>query len=163
MDFYSSKLKLLLVQIFLTLLSVLLLTLLRTTIGIILSLFFILLVIKTLPDLFVSTPVLQFDLNGIQTSNQRNNRFGLISWEDIVKIDVGVFIFNRFLMIEVNDPEKFGSRVIADKGKLLALLFQDPSSYISLSFDLMTPSIDKAIEYIKSHHPDKLGGSIAKT
>ena len=96
MDFYSSKLKLLLVQIFLTLLSVLLLTLLRTTIGIILSLFFILLVIKTLPDLFVSTPVLQFDLNGIQTSNQRNNRFGLILWEDIVKIDVGVFFFNRF-------------------------------------------------------------------
>ncbi|WKZ47429.1 MAG: STM3941 family protein [Anaerolineales bacterium] len=150
-------------QMFLTMLSVLLLTLFRTTLGILLSLLLIFLVLRTLPDLFISTPVLRIDPNGIQTSNQRNNRFGLISWEDIVKIDVGVFIFNRFLMIEVNDPEKFRSRVSADKGKLLAPLFQDPSPYISLSFDFMTPSLDKAIEYIKSHHPDKLASNIVKT
>jgi hypothetical protein len=162
MDFYTSKPKLLLMQTFFILMTVLFLTTFRTTIGVLLSLFFIFLVVKTLPDLFVSVPVLRFDHNGIQTNNKRNNRFGLILWTDIVEIRITSFKLNRFLAIEVKNPEEYRARVIADKGALLAPLFQDPSPYISLSFDLLSPSLNKAVEYIKSNHPDKLANEVAK-
>ncbi len=115
-----------------------------------------------LPDLLISVPVLRFDHNGIQTSNKRNNRFGLILWTDIAEIRIASFKFNRFLSIEVKNPEKYRARVIADKGRLLAPLFQDPSPNISLSFDLLTPTLNKAVEYIKSNHPEKLASEVAK-
>ncbi len=156
MDFYTSKPKLIFIQIFFIFLIVLFLTVFRTVAGVLISLLFAFLVIKTIPDLFISEPVLRFDQNGIQTSNRRSNRFGLISWDDIDKINIGYFRFNRFLMIEVKDSEKFRARVIAEKGKLLAMFFRDPSPYISLSFDLLTPSLDKALDYIRSHHSNKM-------
>ena len=142
--------------------TILFLTTFRTTIGMLLSLFFIFLVVKMLPDLLISVPVLRFDHNGIQTSNKRNNRFGLILWTDIAEIRIASFKFNRFLSIEVKNPEKYRARVIADKGRLLAPLFQDPSPNISLSFDLLTPTLNKAVEYIKSNHPEKLASEVAK-
>ena len=156
MDFYTSKPKLLLMQTFFILMTILFLTTFRTTIGMLLSLFFIFLAIKMLPDLFISVPVLRFDHNGIQTSNKRNNRLGLILWTDIAEIRIASFKFNRFLTIEVKNPEEYRARIIANKGSLLAQLFRDPSPYISLSFDLLTPSLNKAVEYITSNHPDKL-------
>ncbi len=162
MDFYNSKPKLLLMQIVFTLLIILFLATFRTFVGVALSLFLGFLILKTLPDLFISEPVVRFDHNGIQTSNKRNNRFGLILWTDIIEIRIASFKFNRFLAIEVKNPEKYRARVIADKGALLAPIYQDPSPNISLSFDLLTPTLNKAAEYIKSNHPEKLASEVAK-
>ena len=153
MDFYTSKPKLLLMQIFFTLLIVLFLTTFRTVIGIALSLLFIFLMVKTLPDLFISEPVVRFNHDGIQTSNKRNNRFGLILWDDIAKINISSFRFNRFLAIQVKNPEKYRAHVTADKGKLLAPLFQDPSPYITLSFDFINPFIEQSIGAHKDLSP----------
>jgi hypothetical protein len=156
MDFYISKPKTLLLQIFFILIIVLFLSIPRTTSGVLLSLFLSYLVIRSLPDLFISEPVLRFNDKGIQTGNKRTNRFGLILWTDIAKINIASFKFSRHLSVELKNPEEYRARVVADKGALLAPLFQDFSPYISLSFGLLNPSLDKALEYIKSNHPDKL-------
>jgi hypothetical protein len=158
MDFYTSKPKLLFLQILFTLLTILLLMTFRTTSGIVLSLLLIFLIIKTLPDLFTAEPVLRFDHNGIQTSNKRNNRFGLFLWTDIVDIRVTSFKLSPLLAIKVKNPEEYQARVKSDKGTLLAPLFHDPAPYITLSFALLTPSLDEALKYIKSNHPSKLAG-----
>ena len=115
MGFYTSKPKLLLVHLFFILMIVLFLTTSRTIVGVALSLFFGFLIIKTLPDLFSSKPVLSFDNRGIQTDNNRNKRFGLILWDDIVKIQVSSFKFNRYLSITVRDLEKYQKRVIEQR------------------------------------------------
>jgi len=163
MNFYTSKSKLSLIHLLLILIIILLLTTSRTIIGVALSLFFGFLVLKTLPDLFTSKQVLSFDNQGIQTSNDRNKRFGVILWEDIIRIQISSFKFNRYLSLTVNNPEKYRNRVIESKGKLYAPLFQDVSPYISLSFDLLSPSLNEAINDIKSHHPDQLKAKTQNT
>jgi hypothetical protein len=156
MNFYTSKPKITLMQIFFILMIVLFLSLPHTASSMFLSVVFGLLVVITLPSSFSSEPQMRFDTHGIQTANNHNNRFGLISWSDIVEIKISSFKFNRFLAIKVKNPEEYRERVIVNKGALLAPLFQDPSPYISLSFALLTPSLDEALEYIKTNHPDKL-------
>ena len=83
-------------------------------------------------------------------------KWGFIPWFDIVYVSIGVLRSERFLCIEVKDPDKYLSRISAwqrfsnDINKLFGV------PMISVFFYTLTPGLDEVWGYIRSNHPDKI-------
>jgi hypothetical protein len=94
---------------------------------------------------------LQFviDEHGLE---DRRSKFGLIEWADILSLSIGTVHSQRFLCIDVVDPEKYLSR-LSKTGRAVAqankgLGFPE----ISLGFSGLTKTTDEVFEFIQEHY-----------
>ena len=71
-----------------------------------------------LRKLFVKTIGLTIDKNGI-TDNTNASSVGLINWTDITKIRTEEVMSTKFLLIFIDNPEKYLDKVNSFKRKLL--------------------------------------------
>ncbi len=82
--------------------------------------------------------------------------WGLIPWSDIIYVSVKTVKSNRFLSIELKDPQVYLSRVkgITCVWKYTNEILGFPP--ICSNFNILTPGVDEVFDYIKAKFPDKI-------
>ena len=98
--------------------------------------------------LFDKKPGLTIDKNGI-TDNSNYNKVGLIEWNEIIGIRTEQIMSTKFLLIDVQNPEKFiekASRIKASLMRANMRMYNTPLSISSTALKYDFENLEKTIE-----------------
>ena len=118
--------------------------------------FFGFLIILNTVRAFRPSVQVQIDNNGI--TDFRIN-FGLITWRDLKKVRIKNVRSQRFLCLEVANPEIYLSKLSATKRKLAEIDNALGIPRIVIGFSSLEPSIDAVVKYIRVKYPEKVANS----
>lgn len=117
--------------------------------------FFGLCFVAILIQLFRGRPSVILDEAGIHELRS----FGTIPWTDIISLRIDWVVTQRFLCVEVRDPQTYVSRLTA-RNRLIAEA--NPSlgfPPITISFSGLSPGLSEVWSYIQTNHPEKIATS----
>jgi hypothetical protein len=117
--------------------------------------FFGLCFVAILIQLFRGRPSVILDEAGIHDLRS----FGTIPWTDIISLRIGSVINQRFLCIEVRDPETYVSRLPARKRVIAQANPSLGFPPITISFSGLSPGLVEVWSYIQASHPEKMATS----
>jgi hypothetical protein len=112
--------------------------------------------IAIMAQLFRSGPSIILDDSGI---HDRRSSFGTIPWTDIVSLQIGSVRSQRFLCVEVVDPNTYLSRLPRHKRLLAQANLSLGFPAITIGFSGLSPGIDEVWSYVQANHPDKIAAS----
>ena len=161
MECYTSKRKgigMILFWIVTTILSGLAATLpdiVMRVLGSLLAALFAAMLVLSIRRLFDSHPQLVINDAGIV---YRRSWIGgnTIPWNDIRGLYLWQSLGNTFLAIDLENREKYASRLLLHKQRLMVANARAHYPDIAISFQDLTPSLDKVAEYLRLHHGEKL-------
>jgi hypothetical protein len=98
-----------------------------------------------------SGPQVVFNDNGIE---DRRQALGVIEWSDIRRVSIRAMHGAEFLSIDVENPEKYLSRLSWWCRWGSRSLVRQGYPAIAISFTLMDRSLEQVIEFIRRNHAD---------
>jgi len=104
-------------------------------------------------SLFKKGPAFIVNEKGIEDFQ---SKWGLVPWADIVYVTIGVINRQRFLCVEVEDPNSYLSRIPVWQRFLINANKSLGFPAITISFNTLTPGLNEVWDYIKLNHPDKV-------